>query len=202
MPRSSTPASSRSAAAPRCTHDRDSPTSRGVKVQVPVQPVRLLGHDRHLARQRQDAEGPRRQGARRRALHHELPDVRILREAGRASTLQVQGGQHGAAGPRSATRSPTAPMRSRSGSRPTRLMLAKKPGIRTLDLSIAKAWKDFAGGGTHSLSRRRRACRMGRCQSRTRCRSSTPSTRRRWSGCRRTRTRPRRCSPRARRPRS
>ncbi|MEA2982870.1 MAG: NitT/TauT family transport system substrate-binding protein [Alphaproteobacteria bacterium] len=28
------------------------------------------------------------------------------------------------------------------------LMLAKKPGIRTIDLNIAKTWKDFAGGGT------------------------------------------------------
>ena len=44
------------------------------------------------------------------------------------------------------------------------LLIAKKPSIRTLDLSIAKTWKDFAGGGTHSVSRRRRACRLGRCQ--------------------------------------
>ena len=82
------------------------------------------------------------------------------------------------------------------------LMITKKPSIRTIDLNIAKTWKDFAGGGTHPVSRRRRACRLGRRQSRTRCRSSTPSTRRRWSGCRRTRTRPRRCSPRARRRRN
>ena len=28
------------------------------------------------------------------------------------------------------------------------LMLAKKPSIRTIDLNIAKTWKEFAGGGT------------------------------------------------------
>ena len=28
------------------------------------------------------------------------------------------------------------------------LMLAKKPSIRTIDLNIAKSWKDFNGGGT------------------------------------------------------
>ena len=67
--------------------DHDGPRRRARRQgEVSVQPVRLLGHDRHLARQREDAEGSRRQGARRRALHHELPDVGILREAGRAST--------------------------------------------------------------------------------------------------------------------
>ena len=87
---------------------------------VPVQPVRLLGNDRHLARQREDAEGPRRQGAGRRALDHELPDVRVLREEAGRRRLQDQGRQHRAARPRSATPSPTAPTRCRSGSRPTR----------------------------------------------------------------------------------
>ena len=43
-------------------------------------------------------------------------------------------------------RSPIAPTRSRSGSRPTRLLVSKKPDIRTLDLDIEKTWKAFAGG--------------------------------------------------------
>ena len=59
---------------------------RGVKVKYLFNLFDFWGTDRHLARQREDAEGPRRQGARRRALDHELPDVRLLREAGRAST--------------------------------------------------------------------------------------------------------------------
>ena len=43
-------------------------------------------------------------------------------------------------------RSPTAPTRCRSGSRPIRSLLSKKPDIRTLDIGIEKTWKAFAGG--------------------------------------------------------
>ena len=45
------------------------------------------------------------------------------------------------------------------------LMMTKKPGIRTLDLNIEKTWKDVLRRQRHSVSRCRRACRLGRCQS-------------------------------------
>ena len=79
------------------------------------------------------------------------------------------------------------------------LMMTKKPSIRTLDLNIAKTWKDFCRRQRHPVSRRRRAQPTGSMQIRPRCRSSTRLTSRRPNGSEAIRTRPRRCSPRARR---
>ena len=51
--------------------------------EVSVQPVRLLGRGGHLAAGDQDAQGSRGQAARRRPLHHQLRDVRVLRQEAR-----------------------------------------------------------------------------------------------------------------------
>ena len=49
------------------------------------------------------------------------------------------------------------------------LVKAEMPEIHTIDLNIAKVWKDSAGGGSDALSRRRRAPGMDRRASRSRC---------------------------------
>ena len=72
------------------------------------------------------------------------------------------------------------------------LLLAKKPGIRTLDLGIDKTWKAFAGGSTHSLSRRRRAYRLGGRRTRARCTKLYATYKEAADWMRRTRRRPRR----------
>ena len=88
--------------------------------EVSVQPVRLLGHGRHLAARGQDGQGPGRQAARRRQLDHQFRDVRVLRQAAGRRRFQDPGGQHRAAGPGRLCRWPTAPTRSSFGSRPIR----------------------------------------------------------------------------------
>ncbi len=45
------------------------------------------------------------------------------------------------------------------------LLKAKKPDVRILDTGMATTWQTFAGGGPHSVSRRRRAYRLDRGQS-------------------------------------
>ena len=59
-------------------------------------------------------------------------------------------------------RSPTAPTRYSSGSRPIRSDLAKKPDIHTIDLDIVKTMAALRRQRPHSLFRRRRASIMDR----------------------------------------
>ena len=82
------------------------------------------------------------------------------------------------------------------------LMIAKKSSIRTIDLNIAKTWKDFAGGGTIPY--------LG-VGAHTDWADANPDKVQKLytiykagggMGAEESRTRPRRCSPRARRPRS
>ena len=132
--------------------------------EVPVQPVRLLGRGRHLASGDQDAQGPRGQADRRRARDHQLRDVRIPRQEARRRRLQVPGGEHGAARPhqlrarRPRRRDPDlgADLHAAHGQE------ADRPHARH------RHRKDLAGvrgRQPHSLSRRRRACGLGRPES-------------------------------------
>ena len=117
---------------------------RGVKVDVPVQPVRLLGRRRHLAAGGQDAEGPRRQGSRRRARHHQLPDVRLVRPPARRRPVEILGGQYRDARPgrlragRSRRRGPALGAGLHAAARQEAEHAHARPADR-------RSWKAFAG---------------------------------------------------------
>ncbi len=160
-PRSSIPASSSSAAAPSLL-TVGLADIRGVKVDLSLQPVRLLGRGRHLAARDQDAQGSRRQGPRRREGHDELRDVRLVRAAARRRYLEVLGRQHRDAGPcRLRAGRPRRPPSS-SGSRPTRRCMRRSPASRRSISRSQRAGRSTTGSQQHSLSRRRRAYRLGR----------------------------------------
>ena len=136
--------------------------------EVPVQPVRLLGRGRDLAARGQDAQGSRGQGDRRRARHHQLQMFEFFAKKQGVDVSKfkvVNTATPGLVSYAIADRADAMQLWEPAYT----LLMAKKPGIRTLDLGIEKTWKEFAGGEPHSLSRRRRACRMGRRESRRWC---------------------------------
>ena len=127
---------------------------------VSVQPVRLLGRGRDVAARGQDAEGSRRQGRRRGQGHHQLGDVRLVRPPARRRYFEIPGGQY---------RDPR-PDRLRAGrSRRRRAAL----GARLYDAADEEAGdahhrscdrrqlEEIRRQRQHSLSRRRRAYRLG-----------------------------------------
>ena len=132
--------------------------------QLPVQPVRLLGRGRHQQARGQDAQGPGRAPARRRAQHHQLHHVRVAgQEAGRRHQ-QDRGRQHGDAGP----------ARLRHG-RPGRRRADLGAGLHHPDLAQARHphprrrhREDLEGllrrRLAHSLSRRCRAPGLDRAE--------------------------------------
>ena len=88
--------------------------------EVPVQPVRLLGHGRHLAagvKTLKDLEGKQLAGARS-TTNYVMFEFFAKRHGVDVSKIQVV--NTAPPGPHRATRSPIAPTRCRSGSRPTR----------------------------------------------------------------------------------
>ena len=167
--------------------------------EVSVQHLRFLGHGRHLARQRQVAEGPRRQGARRARARPPTIRCTISSRAGQGVDVSkikvVNTAPPGLISYAIADRADAVQIWEPAYT----LMMTKKPSIRTLDLGIAKTWKAFAGGsdipylgvGAHS--------RLGRCEPGRGAEALHRRTSRPPIGSPRTPTRRRRCSPRAQR---
>ena len=129
--------------------------------EISVQPVRFLGHGGHLASGDQDAQGSRRQAARRRPRDHQLRDVRVLRQEARRRRIEDPGREHGDAGPgRLCARQPRRRRAAvGAGLYAAALEEAGHPHARH---QHRRHLEGVRRRQPHPLSRRRRPCGLGR----------------------------------------
>ena len=155
---------------------------RGVKVQIPVQPVRLLGRDvtsRDNVKTLKDLEGKELAGARA-TTNYQMFEFFAKQQGVDISKFKVVN-----------TATPGLVSYAHRGSRRRDPALGtglhadagrRSPASARIDLNIAKTWKAFSKAAHAFRISASPRMPIGPMRTRTRCRSSTPSTRRRRSG--------------------